>query len=90
VTDQTTIAASTATTSLPNGRIVTALFAGALFLGVFLPFVLEPIVARSTVPTLGGTPMAWNTCSEALRSWCLSRPRRRAMTGSRGLSARLG
>lgn len=26
VTDQTTIAASTATTSLPNGRIVTALF----------------------------------------------------------------
>jgi len=32
VTGQTTIAASAAMTFLPNGRIVTALFAGALFL----------------------------------------------------------
>jgi hypothetical protein len=60
VTGQTTIAASTATTSLPNGRIVTALFAGALFLSAFLLFVLEPMVAKSILPTLGGTPMAWN------------------------------
>jgi hypothetical protein len=36
VTGQTTIAASTATTSLPNGRSVTALFADALFLSAFL------------------------------------------------------
>jgi hypothetical protein len=43
----TTIAASTATTSLPNGRIVTALFAGALFLSAFLLFVLESMVAKS-------------------------------------------
>jgi hypothetical protein len=41
VTGQTTVAASTATTSLPNGRIVTTLFAGALFLSVFPLFVLE-------------------------------------------------
>ena len=61
VTGQTTIAASTATTSLPNGRIVTALFAGALFLSAFLLFVLEPMVAKSILPTLSGTPMAWNT-----------------------------
>jgi hypothetical protein len=61
VTDQTTIAASTATTSLPNGRIVTALIAGVLFLGAFLLFVLERMVAKSILPTLGGTPMAWNT-----------------------------
>ena len=61
MTGQTTIAASTATTSLPNGRIVTALFAGALFLSAFLLFVLEPMVAKSILPTLGGTPMAWNT-----------------------------
>ena len=60
VTGQTTIAASTATTSLPNGRIVTALFAGALFLSAFLLFVLEPMVAKSILPTLGGTPLAWN------------------------------
>jgi hypothetical protein len=61
VTGQTTIAASPATTSLPNGRIVTALFAGALFLSAFLRFVLEPMVARSILPTLGRTPMVWNT-----------------------------
>ena len=61
VTGQTTIAASTATTSLPNGRIVTALFAGALLLSAFLLFVLEPMVAKSILPTLGGTPMVWNT-----------------------------
>ena len=54
------IAASTATTSLPNGRVVTALFAGALFLNAFLLFVLEPMVARSILPTLGGQPMVWN------------------------------
>jgi hypothetical protein len=51
VTGQTTIAASTTTTSLPNGRIVTALFAGALFLSTFLLFVLEPMVAKSILPT---------------------------------------
>jgi hypothetical protein len=59
VTGQTTIAASTATTSLPNGRIVTALFAGALFLSAFLLFVLEPMVAKSVLPTIpacSGTP----------------------------------
>jgi len=60
VTGQTTIAASPATTSL-NGRIVMALFAGALLLSAFLLFVLEPMVAKSILPTLGGTPMAWNT-----------------------------
>jgi hypothetical protein len=36
---------------------VTALFAGALLLGAFLLFVLEPMVAKSILPTLGGTPM---------------------------------
>lgn len=52
VTGQTTIAAPTATTSLPNGRIVTALFAGARFLSAFLIFVLElsPFVAFLSAP----------------------------------------
>jgi hypothetical protein len=40
---------------------VKALSAGALFLSAFLLFVLEPMVAKSILPTLGGTPMAWNT-----------------------------
>jgi len=53
VTGQTTIATFAATMSPPNGRIVTALFAGALFLGAFLLFVLEPMVAKSILPTLG-------------------------------------
>ena len=61
VTGQTTMAASTATTSMPNGRTVTALVAGALLLSAFLLFVLEPVVAKSILPTLGGTPMVWNT-----------------------------
>ena len=60
VTGQTTIAASSAMTSL-NGRIVTARLDGALFLSAFLLFVLEPMVAKSILPTLGGTPMVWNT-----------------------------
>ena len=63
VTGQTIIAASTATTSLQNGRIVTAFFAGALFLSAFLLFVLEPMVAKSILPTLGGTPMSWSALS---------------------------
>jgi hypothetical protein len=43
VTGQATSAAAPATTFV-NGRIVTALFAGALFLSAFLLFVLEPMV----------------------------------------------
>lgn len=62
MTGQTTIAAAPATMSLPNDRIVTALFADALFLSAFLLFVLEPMMAKRILPTLGGTPMVWNTC----------------------------
>ena len=61
VTGLTTIAAPTAATSLPNGRIVTARFAGALLLSAFLLLMLEPMVAKSIPPTLGGTPMVWDT-----------------------------
>jgi SAM-dependent methyltransferase len=38
------------------------LFAVALFVSAFLLFVLEPMVAKSMLPKLGGTPMVWNTC----------------------------
>ncbi len=37
------------------------LFAGALLLSAFLLFVLEPMVAKSILPMLGGTPMVWST-----------------------------
>ena len=44
------------------GRYIAALFAFSLFVSAFLLFVLEPMVAKSMLPKLGGTPMVWNTC----------------------------
>ena len=44
-----------------SGGIV-LLFATTLFLSSLLMFALEPIVARTVLPILGGTPMVWNTC----------------------------
>ena len=38
------------------------LFAATLFFSSLLMFALEPIVARTVLPILGGTPMVWNTC----------------------------
>ena len=38
------------------------LFAATLFLSSLLMFALEPIVAKTVLPILGGTPMVWNTC----------------------------
>ena len=46
----------------PVRRVDAALFAFALFVSAFLLFVLEPFVAKSMLPRLGGTPMVWNTC----------------------------
>jgi SAM-dependent methyltransferase len=46
----------------PAQRVAAALFAFALFVSAFLLFVLEPMVAKSMLPKLGGTPMVWNTC----------------------------
>jgi len=43
-------------------RVPAALFAFALFVSAFLLFALEPMVAKSMLPKLGGTPMVWNTC----------------------------
>ena len=44
-----------------TGGIV-LLFATTLFLSSLLMFALEPIVAKTVLPILGGTPMVWNTC----------------------------
>lgn len=43
-------------------RLATAAFSGAIFVGSFLLFVLEPMVAKMLLPRLGGSPMVWNTC----------------------------
>ncbi|HEX5107720.1 MAG TPA: fused MFS/spermidine synthase [Vicinamibacterales bacterium] len=37
-------------------------YATTTFIGAFLMFALEPMVAKMLLPTLGGTPMVWNTC----------------------------
>jgi len=50
------------TGTAPVRRVDAALFAFALFVSAFLLFVLEPFVAKSMLPRLGGTPMVWNTC----------------------------
>lgn len=59
---QTIATPTPATTPVPRGRAISILFAFALFVSAFLLFVLEPMVAKSMLPKLGGTPMVWNTC----------------------------
>jgi hypothetical protein len=42
--------------------LVVPLFGAAMFMGAFLLFMVEPIVARMVLPILGGAPMVWNAC----------------------------
>ena len=44
-------------TLLPVRPMTAAPFAIALFVSAFLLFMLEPMVAKSMLPKLGGTPM---------------------------------
>ena len=37
-------------------------YAAALFLGAFLLFQVQPIIARCILPWFGGTPSVWTTC----------------------------
>ncbi|MCG2840335.1 fused MFS/spermidine synthase [Sandaracinobacter sp. RS1-74] len=37
------------------------LFVGIVFLGSFLLFLVQPLVARLALPVLGGSPSVWNT-----------------------------
>ena len=43
-------------------RTLTFAFAGSLFASAFLLFLVQPIVAKLILPTLGSTPNVWNTC----------------------------
>ena len=38
------------------------LFAGAIFVGALLLFLVQPMAARMVLPSLGGSPAVWNTC----------------------------
>lgn len=42
-------------------RLRPALFASVIFLGSFLLFVIQPMVARMALPLLGGAPNVWNS-----------------------------
>jgi hypothetical protein len=57
-------------------------FAVTLFVGSALMFLVEPMIAKMVLPTLGGTAMIWNTCVVFFQSvllagyaysWALSR-----------------
>src|SRR5258705_9333046 len=37
------------------------LFAGTIFVGAALMFIIEPLFARMMLPLLGGSPAVWNT-----------------------------
>ena len=37
-------------------------FAVSLFVSAFLLFLVQPMIGKMILPTLGGTPQVWNTC----------------------------
>jgi hypothetical protein len=41
---------------------VPLLFSSAAFLGAFLLFCLQPMIAKMMLPPFGGAPSVWNTC----------------------------
>jgi hypothetical protein len=41
---------------------VPLLFSSAVFLGAFLLFFVEPMIAKMVLPQFGGSPAVWNTC----------------------------
>lgn len=45
-----------------SSRPTTALYGGAVFLGAFLLFAVEPMAAKQLLPALGGSSAVWITC----------------------------
>lgn len=45
----------------PHPRSLRPLFVVTVFVGSFLLFLVQPMVARLVLPTLGGSPNVWNT-----------------------------
>jgi len=37
------------------------LFVGTIFVGSFLLFLVQPMIARMALPRLGGAPAVWNS-----------------------------
>jgi len=47
--------------SIQSRRIAPGLFAAAVFASAALVFLVEPMIAKLVLPTLGGSPAVWNT-----------------------------
>ena len=60
--DESVIASTKPHAAAPPSRVLVPLFAATLFFSSLLMFAVEPIVAKTVLPILGGTPMVWNTC----------------------------
>ncbi|HEX6936756.1 MAG TPA: spermidine synthase, partial [Actinomycetes bacterium] len=50
-------------TFVPQAGGVVLLFGAASFLGAALLFLIEPMLAKLVLPSYGGSPMVWNTCT---------------------------
>jgi hypothetical protein len=61
-TAQTPASADAALAQTIGGVLVTPLFAGATFLGAFLLFLVQPLIARYVLPWFGGGAAVWTTC----------------------------
>src|ERR1700761_6599745 len=46
----------------PTPRSIRSLYGGAIFLGAFLLFAVEPMAAKHLLPALGGSSAVWITC----------------------------
>ncbi|MGD0192583.1 MAG: hypothetical protein ABSD74_17740 [Rhizomicrobium sp.] len=66
------MASASVSAALPR-RWTTPLFAATLFASAAPVFVVEPLVAKMTLPQLGGSPAVWNTCMAFFRLALLAR-----------------
>ncbi len=62
-----------------------ALYSLTLFVGAFLLFLVQPMVAKMVLPLLGGAPAVWNTCMVFFQAVLLA-----GYAYSHALPARLG
>ncbi|MBX9691487.1 MAG: spermidine synthase, partial [Cyanobacteria bacterium] len=56
----------------PSSLLMAMLFAVSIALSASLLFLVEPLVGKSLLPLLGGTPNVWNTCVFAFQFTLLS------------------
>src|SRR3982750_4489984 len=57
----TAIGAIEAEASGEGRRDLGPLFVGTIFVGSFLLFLVQPMIARMALPRLGGAPAGWNS-----------------------------